>query len=184
VRSSYKHRADFGDVLGALMAAKRPLKRIAEYGILDGFSLEIFARLSPDDCAVEARDIFERFDGNGACRSQLEQRFSDCDKISILYGDFHDADKDLEEGAYDLIHVDVANDGDVYAEAERTMLPKLAPGGILVLEGGTPERDRVPWMSKYGKRPIAPEVKRMRASGLYDVTVLGAFPGLTVIARK
>ena len=184
VRSSYKGAADFGDVLGGIVAAKRPLRRVAEYGILDGFSLDVFARLSPDDCVVEARDIFERFEGNRADRSALQARFGDCAKVRILDGDFHDAGKDLEAGAYDLIHVDVANNGAIYAEAEEVLVPKLAPGGMLLLEGGTPERDAVPWMKEYSKPPIVPVVDRLRASGRYDVTVLGTFPGLTVVRPK
>jgi predicted O-methyltransferase YrrM len=184
VRSSYKGAADFGDVLGGIVVAKRPLHRIAEYGILDGFSLDVFAKLSPDDCVIEARDIFENFEGNRADRPTLEARFADCPNVCILDGDFHEADRDLETGAYDLIHVDVANNGLVYAEAERVLVPKLAPGGLLVLEGGTPDRDTVSWMAKYGKPPMVPEVERLRASGKYDVTVLGTFPGLTVVSCK
>jgi hypothetical protein len=184
VRSSYKGATNFGDVLGGIVAAKRPLRRIAEYGILDGFSLDIFAKLSPEDCAIEARDIFENFEGNRADRAVLEARFADYPNIRILDGDFHEADKDLETGTYDLIHVDVANNGSVYAEAERVLVPKLAPGGLLVLEGGTPERDVVSWMAKYSKPPMVPEVERLRASGKYDVTVLGTFPGLTVVSCK
>jgi len=184
IRSSYKHAANFGDVLGAIVATKRPLRRIAEYGILDGFSLDVFSRGSPDGCIVEGRDIFERFEGNGARRPQLEARFAGQSQVKILDGDFYEADKDLQDGAYDLIHVDVANNGAVYAEAERSLVPKLAPGGILILEGGTPARDAVPWMDEFSKPPIVPEVERLRASGLYDVTVLGSFPGLTVLSSK
>jgi predicted O-methyltransferase YrrM len=184
LRSSYKGAANFGDVLGGIVTAKRPLRRIAEYGILDGFSLDIFAKLSPDDCVIEARDIFDNFEGNRADRAALEVRFADCSNIHILDGDFYEADKDLETGTYDLIHVDIANNGAVYAEAEQVLVPKLAPGGLLVLEGGTPERDMVSWMATYSKPPMVPEVERLRASGKYDVTVLGTFPGLTVVSCK
>ena len=187
IRSSYKNPVDYGDVLGAIVTAKRPLKRIAEYGILDGFSLDVFVRLSPDDCVIEARDIFENFDGNGARRSQLEARFANRlnnIKVSILEGDFHDASKDLDNGCYDLIHVDIANNGDIYAEAEQTLFSKLAVGGLLILEGGTPARDQVPWMLQYGKSPIVPEIDRLKALGKYDVTVLGTFPGITIMRKK
>lgn len=186
VRSSYKNHTDFGDVLGAIVTAKRPLKRIAEYGILDGFSLDVFARFSPDNCTIEARDIFEHFEGNCAKRSHLEARFANGlnTKVSILEGDFHDASRDLENGCYDLIHIDIANNGDIYAEAVQTLISKLAVGGLLILEGGTPARDQVAWMLQYGKPPIVPEIDRIKALRKYDVTVLGTFPGITVVRKK
>ncbi len=181
IRSSYKSAADFGDVLKGIVASKRPLRRIAEYGLLDGFSLDILARFSPSGCRVEGRDIFERFQGNRPRREALERRFALMPDVTILDGDFHDAERDLPEGAYDLLHVDIANDGTVYAEAVERLLPKLAPGGLLLLEGGTPERDQVPWMLERQRAPIVPELARLRAQGLIETWVLGHFPGLTVV---
>lgn len=184
VRSSYKSGANYGDILSAIVSIKYPLRRIAEYGILDGYSLEIFARLSPDDCIVEARDIFERFDGNCAKKTNIDARFSNTRKVKIIEGNFHNAHQDLDDDSYDLIHVDIANTGDVYQEAEKTLISKLAPGGVLLLEGGTSSRDEVPWMVKYHKKPIAPEIERLRSLNKYDLTVLGTFPGLTIIKKK
>lgn len=184
VRSSYKSTADYGDILSAIISIKHPLRKIAEYGILDGYSLDVFARLSPEDCIIEARDIFEQFNGKCAKKDFLRARFSHIQKVKIMEGNFHNAPTELEDNCYDLIHVDIANTGDVYKKAEQTLITKLAPGGVLILEGGTPARDQVSWMIEYHKAPIVPEIERLRALGKYNITVLGAFPGITIIKKK
>lgn len=182
VRSSYLSDADFGAVLAGIVFAKRPLTRVAEYGILDGFSLDILERFSPPDAVIEARDIFEDFKGNRPARELLDARFGTSSKVIIQTGDFNDAGVELEDGAYDLIHVDIANTGDIYEKAARMLLPKLRPGGVILLEGGTPERDEVSWMRERNKRPICPVVDRwLKEEHAFDVCVLGKFPGLTLL---
>jgi len=180
VRSSYKNSADFGAVLSAAVFAKRPLQRIAEYGILDGFSLDILERCSPPDAIVEARDIFDDFKGHYARPAFLRHRFGKSEKVQVMHGDFYEAQAVLQDGAYDLIHVDIANTGSVYEAAEQ-LVSKLAPGGLILLEGGTEHRDQVPWMREHHKAPMAPVVARWREEGQLEVQVLGEFPGLTVI---
>ena len=183
-RSSYKNSVEFGDVLRGIVAAKAPLRRIAEYGILDGYSLDIFDRTSPPDCVVEGRDIFELFLGNGASLEQLESRFAGRSKVKISRGNFDDASVDLEDDSYDIIHVDIANDGDVYLKAVATLIPKLTSDGLLILEGGTEARDQVPWMVNLNKKPMVPVVKYLADRADLVVTVIGSFPGFVVVRRN
>lgn len=183
VRSSYKNTADFGAVLSGIVFAKRPLRRAAEYGILDGFSLDILERCSPPGAVIEGRDIFEEFCGNCPRRSVLDLRFGKSKKVKIMKGNFDDAEEELEDGAYDLIHIDVANTGVEYEVAERLM-KKLARDGILLLEGGTEQRDCVPWMRDLNRAPMAPVIEKWRREGHLEVQVLGVFPGLTVVRNK
>lgn len=182
IRSSYLSRADFGAVLAAAVFSKRPLERAAEYGILDGFSLDILERFSPADTTIEAKDLFDDFKGNHSSRELLAARFGSSEKVSISHGDFNNAGKDLADCAYDLIHVDVANTGETYEAAARMLPQKLKPGGILLLEGGTPERDAVEWMQTYHKKPICAVIERWLSEDTFEeVCVLGEFPGLTLV---
>lgn len=184
MRSSYHSSVEFGEVLRAIVATKTPVRKIAEYGILDGFSLDIFDRESPVDCTVEARDVFEEFVGNRPNETMLLASFADRrPKTKVLYGDFYKAAVDLEDGAYDIIHVDIANDGLVYRTALVSLLPKLADGGLLLLEGGTKERDEVPWMSAHKKEPMAPVAQEWKKIPGLTVHVFGTFPGLTMVSR-
>ena len=101
-------------------------------------------------------------------------------QVSVQRGDFWESPTLLGDGVYDLIHIDVANTGEVNALlgparalgsspfgisfttparfdapppliaqlkvfrfAVEKLLPKLTPGGLLLLEGGSSTRDQV-----------------------------------------
>ena len=170
-RTSYTHTVNYGDVIRGITAAIAP-KRIVEIGVLDGFSLEAFRSAAPK-ATVDAYDIFAEFNGNHADRAALERKFAAHDNVSIQYGDFYQLHKRIAPA--DIIHIDVANDGDVFEFAITHYLPLLAPGGVMLLEGGSQERDKVPWMNEYGKRSINPVVSSL------GLQVIGTHPSLTVV---
>ncbi len=171
VRTSYTNTVDYGDVIEAVTAAVAP-RRIVEIGILDGFSLDCFCSAAPG-ATVEAYDIFEDFDGNHPDRAALEARFGGRAGLSINWGDFYKLHESLGEA--DLIHIDIANDGDVFKFALEHYLPKVRAGGVLLLEGGSVARDGVAWMKEYDKLPIAPVVAE------HGLSVIGEHPSVTVV---
>jgi predicted O-methyltransferase YrrM len=173
---------NYGDVLRALTVSLDP-QIIVEYGILDGFSLNIFAQNARPSCNISGYDLFEKFVGNGACREVLSERFGKMSNVKIEYGDFYDAPKHLQDNSVDLLHIDIANNGDVYEFAVTHLVQKLSPSGVMILEGGTLARDEVPWMIKYEKRPIVPFLRKIAGTPTLLVTVIGTFPGLTIIRR-
>jgi len=61
-------------------------------------------------------------------------------------------------------------------------MDKLTEYGILVLEGGSFERDQVHWMLKYNKRSIQCVVNQI--SDKYKIKTIGTMPSLTFITRK
>jgi hypothetical protein len=183
--SSYAHpNCTFGDVLTSVTFALAP-KRIVEFGILDGYSLAVFDRATSDaDCKIEAYDIFEKFVGNGSRKPVLDTRFGHrAPKVTIAEGNFYDSPTMLADGSIGLIHVDIANTGEVFRFAVEKLLPKLTPNGVLLLEGGTPARDQVPWMIKYNKTPIVPYIEELKGTSGVQVVVLGDFPGVTLVRR-
>lgn len=191
MRSSYKHALSFGDALAALVHALAPT-RVAEFGVLDGYSLSVFLGAAPPDCQIEAWDLFGDFAGNHADEATLAARFGPWrPRVTIAKGNFWDAPSLLEAGAsYDIIHVDVANSGAEFEFALAQLVPFLSPKGVLLLEGGSAARDQVAWMRTYSKPPIAPVVARLQAaaaaegcSGGVRLHVMGDFPSLTVVRR-
>ena len=94
----------------------------------------------------------------------------------------HHLDLVLDQKCIDIIHIDIANNGDVYDYALKHYLPKLTDNGILLLEGGSTERDEVEWMNKYNKPKINPVLKKYENE--YSITVIGNFPSLTIIQKK
>jgi predicted O-methyltransferase YrrM len=179
MRSSYRSACELGEVLKAIVTSRPVCKRIAEFGILDGFSLDIFERYSPANCRIDAFDIFDEFNGNSATPEKLTELGSR-EKITIAYGDFYNSA--LDDGQYDLIHIDIANDGATFMKA-LDLVPKLTPDGVLVLEGGTAARDGVAWMASYDKTPICEALEKIRARDDLKVHVFGTYPGITTIRR-
>lgn len=170
--SSYSNEVDYGTLIEGLTIAINP-SSIVEIGILEGFSLDCLRRGSSPETTIRAFDIFDEFNGNHANKVRVRGKFSDYPNVSIEYGNFYATHEYLND--VDIIHIDIANNGDVFEYAIQNYLPKLSPKGVLILEGGSEVRDNVDWMIKYTKPRIAPVVAK------YGLKVLGVHPSLTII---
>jgi len=175
MNSSYNNKVTFGDILNSIVFTLNP-KKIVEIGILEGYSLKSFVESSKKDTIIDVYDIFEEFNGNHAQKDNLASLFKDYDNVSINYGDFYEVHKTINN--VDIIHIDIANNGDVYEYAIKNYLPKLSENGILIMEGGSEQRDNVEWMIKYNKPKIQPIIKK------YGFKVIGTFPSITIIKKK
>jgi len=109
--SSYKNNLNYGDLLESITFIQKP-KSILEIGILDGFSLKCFSDNSDKNSKIDAYDIFDEFNGNHANKLELIEKFKEYNNVNIQYGDFYELHK--LEYKYDIIHIDIANNGDVY----------------------------------------------------------------------
>ena len=172
MNSSYNNNVNFGDILKSITYSLDP-KTILEVGILEGFSLKCFADASSSDTIIDAYDIFDEFNGNHANRENLLQNFKEYKNVSINYGDFFEVYKYIEN--IDIIHIDIANNGNIFEFAIKNYLPKLSEKGIMIMEGGSKERDNIDWMEKYDKPKMQPIVKK------YNLKVYGTFPSITII---
>ena len=74
VRSSYKNNIDFNDIFDTITFLVNP-KKIVEFGILDGYSLESFVKNSSTNCSIEAYDLFDDFNGNHAEFYNIKNKF-------------------------------------------------------------------------------------------------------------
>jgi len=176
--SSYTNPVNFGDIIKAITFCCKP-SVIVEFGILNGFSLQAFIDATSEQTLIEAYDIFEEFNGNGADFDTIRSRFQQ-PNVTIKRGDFFKVHGKLEYA--DIIHVDIANNGDVYEFAIEHYLPKIRQGGFLILEGGSIQRDQVEWMVKYNKPKIQPVIQKYMKT--YDICTIGEFPSLTVIRKN
>ena len=174
--SSYTNSMTHCDFLAGLTFACRPQK-IVEFGILNGHSLEAFHRGAPH-ADIEAYDIFEEFNGNHGIEKTLKNKFKSFEKIKINFGNFFEMSDKFENDSIDILHVDIANNGDVYQYAVEKYLCKVKTGGFMILEGGSKERDQVEWMKKYDKRPIQNYLNTLPET---SYKVVGNFPSITII---
>jgi predicted O-methyltransferase YrrM len=181
MNSSYKNKdIDYGELLEAITLSQRP-KSIIEIGILDGYSLQHFVNsTNSDKTQICAYDIFDEFNGNHAKEAELKERFKKNTNVTINYGDFYELYKTIDD-SIDIIHIDIANTGDIYEFAIQHYLPKLSPSGIMLLEGGSKQRDEIEWMNKYNKSKIVPVLQKYSERD-YTIKTFGAHPSLTMIS--
>lgn len=180
--SSYSNSLSYLDLISSVTHVHAP-KHIVEFGILEGHSLRTLAQSAPN-AQIEAYDIFDEFNGNHA-EANIDLTNDEgtrglYDNVKIAYGNFYDMHALYADNSIDLLHVDIANNGDVYAFCIGNYLPKVRPGGVIILEGGSVARDNIEWMVKYNKTPIAPYLNTLKKAG-YHVATYGKVPSITLI---
>ena len=181
-RSSYQEEK-FSKVFKALCFSMNP-KKIVEFGLLDGYSLDCFLDSTEEDCSIEAYDLFEDFPYNAADFGAISEKYSNISssRLKIQKADIFKSREFLRPGGIDIIHVDVANNGETYQFCIDNFLPILKNGGILLMEGGSEERDNCEWMVKYNKPKIREVLNRY--ADILDIQVFSEFPSLTMIKYK
>lgn len=157
-------------------------KKIVEFGILDGYSLSAFIDARPNGCLVEAYDLFDDFPYNAAVYDDISKRFSSYENVSIKKMDFFKGVSEFDDESIDILHIDIANNGDTYQFAIENYMQKVSKNGVCIIEGGSEERDNYDWMKRYEKRKIRPYVDSLRKK--YDVMVMNDFPSVTIIKKQ
>ena len=180
MNSSYNNKVDFGDIISTVTFMNNPQK-IVECGILEGYSLSKFIESSSSTTSIDAYDIFDKFNGNHAIKDKIIKQFSLYENVNISYGDFYEVLKKYPEKSIDILHIDIANNGDVYEYMFQNYIHKIKDDGIILMEGGSEERDNVEWMIKYDKSKINPVLDKYRDN--YDIKIVGEIPSITIIKK-
>ena len=181
MNSSYNNKINFGDIISTITFLKNP-KTIVECGILEGYSLDKFVWNSNTNTRIDAYDIFDKFNGNHAIKDKILKQFNKYDNVNIDYGDFYDVYKKYQDKSIDILHIDIANNGDVYEFMFQNYVDKLKDDGIVLIEGGSEERDNIEWMIKYNKSKIKPVLEKYCEN--YDIKTIGKIPSITIIKKK
>ena len=149
-------------------------KNILEIGILNGYSLDSFINHTNRNTKIEAIDLFENYSYKNSNYERINNKFSKIENVNISYGDFYEYYKNCNH--FDLIHIDISNDADVYKFALENYFPLTKK--LLILEGGSEERDQVFWMEKYKKPKISKYLKEVKDE--YKFQTINLFPSLTI----
>jgi cephalosporin hydroxylase len=180
IKSSYlTNSINFGEIIQLVTWSIQP-KLIVEFGILEGYSLINFIK-ECNNCEIHSYDIFENFNGNSAKRDII-QKFMDHKNVKIDEGDFFKKILEYPDESIDIIHIDIANDGNIYDFAIQNCMRKLTKNGVLMMEGGSKERDNIGWMIKYNKAPIIETLDKYRDE--YNMFTIDKFPSMTLIRHK
>ena len=180
MNSSYKSILNFGDIISTITFLQQP-KKIVEFGILEGYSLLKFVENS-NTASIDAYDIFGKFNGNHAVKDKLDNIFNKYPNVNIQEVDFYEGFKKYPDKSIDLLHIDIANNGDIYQFVFDHYIQKIADNGIILMEGGSYKRDNIEWMIKYNKPKIQPVLEKYKNQ--YNIKVIGEFPSLTLIKKN
>jgi predicted O-methyltransferase YrrM len=184
LQSSYSARG-YGSLLYALARVLRPLTAV-EIGIFQGFSLLSVGAALRDNTGghITAYDLFDAYPYRHADRGQVLRHVAALGLqswVTIEAGDAYEVHRCLD--AVDYLHVDVSNTGDTYRRVFEHWSAKVRQ--VIVLEGGSIERDNVAWMREYGKPPIVPAVNELQqAHPEWSFTVLLPFPSMTIACNR
>lgn len=177
--SSYNtNNLNYGDLLGCITYLISPTN-IVEFGILNGYSLDCFNKNTNGSCNIQAYDIFDDFNGNHANQNVLVETFCNFKNIKIEVGDFYNKYKEIQDNTIDILHIDIANTGDTYQFVFENYINKISKNGIIIMEGGSEERDNVSWMTKYNKKKIKPIINKYNKE--YNIKTIGTMPSITII---
>ena len=176
IKSSYKTN-NYDKVFQSICFTLNP-KKVVEFGILEGYSLDCFVRYTKN-ALIEANDLFDDFPYNAADYGFITNKYKNNSNVSINKKNFYDAVSDYEDDSIDILHIDIANNGDVFEFAIQNYLPKVS--GMMILEGGSVERDSVEWMIKYDKPRIQPILQKYSDS--VRIHVIEDYPSITLISK-
>lgn len=180
MKSSYEKNC-YKNVFKTLSYCINP-KKIVEFGILEAYSLAAWIDSCDTSVSIEAHDIFDEFPHNAANYNSISKEFEPYSNVTIHRSDFYTANNKFEDEEIDILHVDIANNGDVFDYMFRNYMKKISAKGVCVLEGGSKERDNVYWMNKFKKPKIQPIIEKYKNE--YDISVLQDFPSITMVRHK
>lgn len=180
MKSSYKNTLSYKDIFSNICFIYEP-KKIVEIGILEGYSLKTFVDNTSHECLIEAYDIFDKFNGNSANYNLLHKTFDQYKNVKINHGDFYNLKDTFDNNSIDILHIDIANNGDVYEYVFHNYIDKISKNGIIILEGGSSKRDEILWMKKYKKPKIVPVLNKYKET--YKIHTIGDIPSITLIKK-
>lgn len=173
IESSYQEN-DIGRSLYDLVLEHKP-KKIIEWGVLYGYSTVAMA-MALDELGeghILGYDLFEDYEFK---HSTLQDTQANIDHygvgnyVTLKRGNFEEWLNNPEP--FDLLHVDISNKGDTIRRLYEVVKDQIATGSIVLIEGGSAERDNVEWMKTYHQQPIA-------ESGVPYEIINPAFPSLS-----
>jgi predicted O-methyltransferase YrrM len=134
-------------------------RKVIEFGVLDGYSTAWIANAlkhkSDPGGHLWAYDLWEKYEYRHGNREKVQEFLNNAGVsywVSLCNGDFFDFLKSPEP--FDMLHLDISNDGNIIEQAIEAFLPQIKQGSILVFEGGSEKRDQEDWMIQYNRRPI------------------------------
>ncbi len=198
MRSSYIEN-NLGELIKHYVIAWRPASFV-ELGVLDGYSTLAIAegikeatRLYGTQSKLDAYDLFEDYEYKHGSKEVVEKLMKDKgveDHVNIIKGDAYKVhqiypDRSDSERGIEFLHIDISNTGKVIKDIMELWHPKIGHKAIVMIEGGSEERDNIEWMKKYNMPSIKEEINTNPIiNKFYMYGTYFQFPSITVMVRK
>lgn len=180
--SSYE-KNNYGELFYSLMRIYQP-EKVVELGTKAGYSAYHMARglKANGKGTLDCYDLWEKYEFNSVSRSVAEKNLKEFKDIVSFNP--HDAiGVDKKYNGIDILHVDLSNEGEILENIIPYWIDKVRQ--IIIVEGGSNERDNLDWMIKFKKMPIAKWlVEFARKRGDIEYATIKPFPSLTILRRK
>lgn len=192
VESSYR-AAHLGFLLYGLVRSHAP-RVVVELGTYRGYSALHFAAALRDNADSSNRlhliDLWSGYPYRHCSMETTRSTFrrnhllnlSNC-AISFEEGDAFESCAGFEDETIDFLHIDVSNTGDNLKQLLERWAPKMTrmPNSLIVIEGGSAERDQIPWMVERKMKPIQNFLTSEWLKQRFSHFCFHPFPSLTVL---
>ena len=184
--SSYEEN-NYGDFFYSLMRVYQP-ETVVELGTEAGYSAYHIARGLKDNGKghLYCYDLWEKYDAQkygfyavpkSTAEKNLEQYRG---IISFNLEDALGVSEKYE--AVDILHVDLHNEGEILEAVIPHWIDKVKQ--LIIIEGGSNERDQEGWVTKFNKQPIKKWLEDFsRRRGDIEYFTIEPFPSVTIIRK-
>ncbi len=182
--SSYE-KNNYGELFYSLMRIYQP-EKVVELGTEAGFSAYHMARglRANGKGSLDCYDLWEKYEFSSFSsvpKLVAEENLKEFkDIISFNLCDAIDVDKKYK--MMDILHVDLSNEGGILEKIIPLWMDKTRQ--FIIIEGGSPERDKAEWMAESNKMPIKKWLEDFsRHRGDIEYFTIEPFPSVTIIRK-
>jgi hypothetical protein len=180
--SSYE-KNNYGDLFYSLIRIYRP-KTVIELGTKAGYSAYHIARgLKKNRTGkLYCYDLWEKYPFRSVPKAKAEKnlkRYKDIVRFKST-----DATKVYKlHRKVDILHVDLSNEGEILNNVIPHWISRV--NQLIIIEGGSIERDKLDWMIKFNKKSIREWLKKfsLKHKNIRHFTI-GPFPSVTIIRKS
>ncbi len=193
VKSSYAEN-NFGPIFKNTVISFTP-RTCVEIGVLHGYSslwmglgLKHNAEFQNHVGHLDSYDLWGDYKFNRGNQEEVQDLFArrGIDKyVSLFHKHANEVPTLYAREQVDLLHVDISNTGDIFNLIVEHWHPILTMGGILLFEGGSMERDLIPWMVETESASIRQAIESNTIiNSFYQYGTYDKFPSLSVFIKK
>src|SRR3989344_1264130 len=180
--STYE-KNNYGDFFYALIRLYHPQK-VVELGTKAGYSAYHLARglKANGKGKLDCYDLWEKYEFNSVPKSVAEENLKDfADIIRLELRNTIGVDELYK--TVDILHVDLSNEGGVLEKIIPNWIDKVRQ--VIILEGGSKEHDKLPWIKKFKKIPVEKWLADfIRKHPNIEHVTIEPFPSVTILRKN